>query len=245
MLSKPVRRDRAALHEYLGGALPKQSVITPSTSLILFDHDGTLVDSEAVHFTLWRKLLSRYGVTLCEAWHNERLVGMPVAQNAIDVTDHFSLSVTPEDIAAQKHQLTREYLKNRAFPLITDARKAIVRCYQAGYRLGIVTGGSQLSVEQTLNQHDLRRYISLTVSVEDVKHSKPHPESYQRALSLAGASPEQAVAVEDTMHGMHAAVAAGIRCAVIPTAQSAGHDFSAAQAAYPSLTQWLDNELTT
>ncbi|MBD3585998.1 HAD family phosphatase [Salinimonas sp. HHU 13199] len=225
--------------------MPEQSVITPSTTLILFDHDGTLVDSEAVHFSLWKSLLDNYGIALSESLHNEMLVGMPVAQNAIDVTRHFSLSAKPEDIAAQKHQLTRDYLKNRAFPLIEDARQAIIRCHQAGYQLGIVTGGSQLSVEQTMQHHHLRKYISLTVSVEDVEHSKPHPESYHKALAIAGLSAGQAAAVEDTMHGMKAAVAAGIRCAVIPTAQSAAHDFSAAQASYPSLTKWLDNELAT
>ena len=224
--------------------LSEQSVITPATTLILFDHDGTLVDSEAVHYTLWQTLLGRYGITLSESLHNDMLVGMPVAQNAIDVTRHFSLPANPTDIAAQKHQLTREYLKDRAFPLIEDARIAIERCHQAGYQLGIVTGGSQLSVEQTLTHHNLREYISLTVSVEDVEQSKPHPESYLEALAMASVPAANAVAVEDTMHGMQAAVAAGISCVVIPTAQSTSHDFSAAQATYSSLTQWLDNEMT-
>ncbi|WP_018982873.1 HAD family hydrolase [Salinimonas chungwhensis] len=221
----------------------EKHALSDDTRVILFDHDGTLVDSEAVHFSLWVNLLKQYDITLTESFHNAEMVGMPVAQNAIDVVEHFKLTVSPETLATQKHQLTRAYLSDQAFPLIDDAQAAITRCYDAGYKLGVVTGGSQLAVSQTLSQYNLNDYFDVIVSVEDVTHSKPAPESYAKALKMAGVLAGQAVAVEDTMHGMHSAVAAGVPCVVIPTAQSAAHHFETATASYSSLSQWLDAEL--
>lgn len=99
------------------------------------------------------------------------------------------------------------------------------------------------SVDQTLSQHGFDKWISVVVAVEDVSQSKPAPDCYLQALSKLGISAEQAVSVEDTMYGMQASLSAHIPCVVIPTPNSAGHDFTGAAARYDSLTQWLQTEL--
>lgn len=217
--------------------------VTPDTSTILFDHDGTLINSESVHFSLWQQILAKHGVTLTDAFYCEKMAGIPVKQNAIDVVRHFRLEVTPESLANEKHQKVKEYLSKQAFPLMPYATETIKLCFEKGYRLAIVTGGSALSVQKTLSAYNLAHYISCVVSVEDVANSKPAPDCYKLAMKQLAVLPSQCVAIEDTQHGMQAAVAAGIPCVVIPTAQSLKHNFSDATARYNNLHQWVEKEL--
>lgn len=217
--------------------------IGSKTQIILFDHDGTLIDSEAVHFTLWRAILKGYKVTLSPEFYNEVMAGIPVKQNAVDLVTHFKLQVKPDALAEQKHASVRDYLAERAFPLMPYAKETIVACHNAGYTLGIVTGGASASVARTLDTYGLGAYVSVVVAVEDVENSKPAPDCYLKAMRQLHVKAAQCVAVEDTAHGLQAAVAAGIATVVVPTAQSAKHDFSHATSHYNSLQAWLENEL--
>lgn len=220
-----------------------QTGINKQTRVVLFDHDGTLIDSESVHFRLWQHVLDNYDVVLNHAFHDQKMAGIPVDQNAVDLVEHLNLSVPASQLAKEKHALTREFLNEQAFPLMPDAASAVQQVFEQGYTIGIVTGGSRQSVDQTLSQHGFDKWISVVVAVEDVAQSKPAPDCYLQALSKLGISAEQAVSVEDTMYGMQASLSAHIPCVVIPTPNSAAHDFTGAAARYDSLTQWLQAEL--
>ncbi len=217
--------------------------ITASTSVILFDHDGTLIDSEATHYRLWQDVLAPYKVALSEAFYSSEMAGIPVNQNGQDVVRHFNLDVAPQVLADAKHAKTREFLKSQAFPLMPYAKQAIQACAEAGYTLGIVTGGSGLSVKRTLEAYGIGDWIKTVVAAEDVEHSKPAPDCYLKATRQLNVSSDQCVAVEDTQHGLEAADSAAMRCVVIPTAHSAKHDFSAATSRYGSLQQWVETEI--
>jgi len=71
-------------------------------------------------------------------------------------------------------------------------------------------------------------------------HSKPAPDCYLLALQHMGLQAHDAVAFEDTEHGVTAAVAAGLACVAIPTPMSAGQDFSAATVLLPDMESAVD-----
>lgn len=217
--------------------------VTASTQVILFDHDGTLIDSEQTHLALWQEVMQAHDVTLTETFYTRVMAGIPVNQNAEDLVQHFQLPVPASVLARAKHAKTRDFLSSQAFPLMPYAVEAVTACIDAGYTVGIVTGGSRLSVQRTLDTYDLAKWVATVVAVEDVSHSKPAPDCYLHAAALLNVSPQACSAVEDTQHGMQAALSAGMRCAVIPTAQAAGHDFSPATSRYRNLREWADNEL--
>ena len=62
-----------------------KKAVTANTSTLLFDHDGTLINSEAVHYKLWYEILLPYGVSLSESLYCDMMAGVPVKQNAIDL----------------------------------------------------------------------------------------------------------------------------------------------------------------
>jgi HAD superfamily hydrolase (TIGR01509 family) len=210
----------------------------------LFDHDGTLINSERVHFTLWQEIVASHGAELPDEFYCKVMAGIPVKQNAKDVVKHFSLDAVPEQLAKKKQEKIKAYLSEQAFPLMPWAAETIKECADKGYIIGIVTGGSTLSVEKTLSNYGLADYVSCVVAVEDVTHSKPAPDCYQLAMKKLGVSPAQCVAIEDTYTGMQSAVSAELPCVVIPTTQSATHDFSRATSRYESLQLWLEQEIT-
>ncbi|WP_414829727.1 HAD family hydrolase [Alteromonas sp. H39] len=219
------------------------TTVTSATRVILFDHDGTLIDSEATHFQLWQEVLSPYGITLDENFYCAEMAGIPVNQNAKDVVRHFAMDVNPQVLANAKHAKTRGFLQSQAFPLMPYAKEALAACAEAGYTLGIVTGGSGLSVQRTLKAYGFEQWIQVVVAAEDVEQSKPAPDCYLKAAAQLGANSQHCIAVEDTQHGLEAAVNAGMRCVVVPTSHSEKHDFSSATSRYNSLREWVEAEI--
>ena len=220
-----------------------KKAVTANTSTLLFDHDGTLINSEAVHYKLWCEILLPYGVSLSESLYCDMMAGVPVKQNAIDLKNHFDISASTLALENEKHEKVEAFLKEQPFPLMPYAAETIKACHEKGYTLAIVTGGSKLSVEKTLDGYGLREYISTVVAVEDVTRSKPDPVSYQLAMEKLGVAASACVAIEDTMHGLQSAVAAKLDCVVIPTAQTANHDLGLATVSYGSLQHWLEAEV--
>ena len=220
------------------------SSVSNNTTTLLFDHDGTLINSERVHFTLWQEIVANYDEALTDEFYCKVMAGIPVKQNAKDVVEHFSLNVEPAKLAQQKHDKVKAYLSKQAFPLMPWAAETIKACAEAGYTIGIVTGGSALSVEKTLTNYGLAKYISCVVAVEDVVNSKPAPDCYQLAMKTLGVTPAECIAIEDTFTGMQSAISADLACVVIPTTQSATHDFTKATSRYESLQLWVAQEIT-
>ncbi len=220
----------------------RHRAIGNETTTLLFDHDGTLIDSETVHYDLWRDILHEYRVELSEDFYCEVMAGIPVKQNAVDLVEHFQLDVVPAVLADKKHKSISDYLDRQAFPLMPFAKETLSTCFKNGYTIGIVTGGSKKSVEKTLSQYELGGYVSCVVAVEDVENSKPAPDCYELAMAKLSKSPSECVAIEDTQTGMNAAVSAGLACVVVPTVLSKHHDFTRATVQYTSLNEWVSRE---
>lgn len=203
---------------------------------VLFDHDGTLVDSEGVHYQLWLEALKPYGVSISTEQYMQIYSGMPTLDNAIDLVERFQLAVAVEDLVAKKLAIAHDYLKQAAFPLMPGAR-AILDYFQQQplIQQAIVTGAGAQIVQATVRSHRLAGYFATIVSYDDVERSKPAPDCYLLAAERLKLEPSECIAIEDTEHGVAAAVAAGIACIAIPNAQSLRHDFSKAIVVVPNL----------
>lgn len=202
---------------------------------VLFDHDGTLVESEGQHFALWNQVLAPYGFALTLAQYKDFYAGVPTDANAADLVERFGVRESPEVLARLKNESAQAYLQTHAFPLMPGVRASIAQLQAERLRLGVVTGARAYAIDATLRSHELAAAFETVVSADDVVHSKPAPDCYLLALQRMGVAAQQAVAFEDTEHGVAAAIAAGLACVAIPTEMSAGHDFSAATVILPSM----------
>ena len=206
-----------------------------STKAIFFDHDGTLVDSEPIHYQLWRDVLTSHGVALSEAFYRDCCAGIPTADNAVDLVARFAINASPAALAEAKSLATRRFLAHQAFPLLPSVGDAVPLLHDAGWRLAIVTGAGSDAVRSTLRQHSLTGFFETVVSGDDVKNSKPAPDCYLLAARRLGLKPSECIAIEDTEHGVNSAAAAGVACLAVPNEMSRNHDFSQATAVFEEL----------
>lgn len=202
---------------------------------VLFDHDGTLVDSEGQHLALWNQVLAPYGLALTQAQYKDFYAGVPTDANAADLVERFGVKETAGELARLKNACAQAYLQANAFPLMSGVRESIAQLQAAQLRLGVVTGARGYAIAATLRSHELAPVFETVVSADDVVHSKPAPDCYLLALQRMGMQAHETVAFEDTEHGVAAAIAAGLACVAIPTEMSATHDFSAATVTVPSM----------
>lgn len=220
------------------------SILPPALRAVLFDHDGTLVDSEPVHLLLWQQVLLPLGITLDTATYQTHHAGMPTPANAQALVQRFGLKLSAAQLSDAKHEATVQWLAARPFPLMPSTREVLKRLRAAGLRLAIVTGAEAAGAQRTLEGHGLEEMFDVVVSGDDVRRSKPSPEGYQLAMARLGLPPEVCVAVEDTETGVRAAADAGVCTVAIPHALSAHQDLSRAHQRFDDLAQAADWLLT-
>jgi HAD superfamily hydrolase (TIGR01509 family) len=223
----------------------KGGKVMAAIKAILFDHDGTLVDSEFIHYQMWVAILKPYGVTLTEEEYIKEYAGIPSPANAKTMVEKYCLTYTPEALNRAKALATDNYLSNQAFPLVDAAKEVITSLAQEEVKLAIVTGAGGDAPRKTLKQNNLETYFETIVSGDDVEQSKPAPDCYLLAAKRLGLEPHECVAIEDTANGVSAAAAANVPCVAIATKMSQHQDLSKAIKIVASLKDaknWIKNQ---
>ncbi|WP_105200953.1 HAD family hydrolase [Pseudoalteromonas sp. T1lg10] len=209
---------------------------------LLFDFDGTLVDSEAVHFHCWDLVLAEYGVRYDELTFCQRYAGRPTLASAEDMVLEHGLQVNPLALAAKKNKLFAERAHNTLPPLMAYAETILRQASQAGFTLALVTGSTRDEVDPILHGYQLSSLFSCIVCKDDVHHPKPHPEPYLMALEKLSVPAAQGIAIEDTHTGSRSAKDAGLTVAAVPNCHSQVQDFSHVDRRFDDLQQfylWL------
>ncbi len=174
---------------------------------LLFDLDGTLVDTEDTHFAAFVEVLAEHGVALDRPAYTARIMGFPSAEIAASFLPHLS----PADgmaIMAHKEEVYRGRVAG-AVPA-AGTHELLDFADRHGVRYALVTNAPMANAVAVLEATGLHRRFAAIISADDLAHSKPHPLPYLRGLELLGAKAARSIAFEDARSGVHAAVAAGI-----------------------------------
>lgn len=178
---------------------------------IVFDMDGTLVDSMPAHMEAWRVTCERYGYPFDLDYMNS-LGGVPTQQTVVVLNDKFGMDRNPFDVARFKRE-TWESMKLE--PVIIGATMAVFEHYRPTMAIGIGTGAERPHAEHLLSAHGLLARIDSLVTASDVKHGKPHPETFLTVAQQMGIEPAKCVVFEDTEIGRQAATDAGMDCIMV------------------------------
>ncbi|MCP4679255.1 MAG: HAD family phosphatase [Deltaproteobacteria bacterium] len=198
---------------------------------ILFDNDGILVDTEKLYFLATRQVLKENGVLLNREMFREFFLQKNSgAWHLID-------GATDEDIVhlRKKRHLVYADMLAGGVPLIPGVEDT-VRALAQTFTLGIVTSSRKDHFDLIHQTTHILQHFSFILTREDYARSKPDPEPYLLAVQKTGVPTTACIAVEDSQRGLLAAHAAKIPCAVIPTAETKGSDFSEAT--------WMLNDIT-
>lgn len=180
---------------------------------VLFDLDGSLVDS----MWLWKDIdvayLGRFGLSVPEDLQAE-IEGMSFSETAVYFKERFQLPSSVEEIKEEWNQMAWD-LYTHQVPLKAGAETFVKHCHQNGIRLGIASSNSRALIENVLSVHGIIDDFSCIVTACDVEKGKPAPDVYLEAARLCGVKPERCLVFEDIVPGIMAGKAAGMKvCAV-------------------------------
>lgn len=172
---------------------------------LLFDMDGTLVDSDPIHIAVFKEFLAERGVVITEADYMTRIHGR---QN-VEIFRDLLPGADPHDMDLAKEAAYREKVGTAMEPM-PGARELIQRATASGLKLGAVTNGPRANLEAILAATGLVGAFHHSGTSNDVTFGKPHPELYLAALDALQITAAEALVFEDSPSGIAAARAAGI-----------------------------------
>lgn len=205
---------------------------------IIFDCDGTLVDSEHCHYLSWQHALSKWNIPLAE---EDYFFYVGKSGQAISRTmcEQFELN-SSEELLHDKRRIYDDFLKERKVPSIERTlrfvRTLISKKKELGLKLGVASAAPKEEIMVNLNFLGIAEDFDVIVSGKDDLDSyndpegvnKPKPYIYLHAAKLLGVDPAECIAFEDSASGVTAARKAGMFTVALPNRFTEQHDFSQA-----------------
>lgn len=185
------------------------------TTSVIFDLDGTLVDSEPNYYQAARQVLARHGLPGYTWEQHARFIGIGTRETLEILDRQHALTGSVEEMLAAKNAAYLE-LARASTEVFPEMRKFVERLHAAGVAMAVASGSSRSAIEAVLGGTGLAPFMELVVSAEEVEHGKPEPDVFLEAARRLGAAPADCVVLEDAAPGAAAAHAAGMRCVAVP-----------------------------
>ncbi len=189
---------------------------------LIFDFDGTILDTETREFRRWEALYFSHG----------RQLALSDWQQGIGTWDAFDpWAGLPDDVQERREEvheeLHRQILSDiEAEDLRPGVRGVLEEARSAGLRLALATSSDRAWVTRWLRQHNLLDFFEVMSTRDDVARVKPDPELYALAARRLNLPPTACLAIEDSFNGASAAVAAGVGVVVVPNEVTATQPFA-------------------
>jgi beta-phosphoglucomutase len=177
---------------------------------VIFDMDGVIVDSHPVHTKAWRRFLDSQGKEVTE----DDLAFILEGRKKEDILRHFLGELSPEKIERLGHEkelLFREEARAELRP-VQGVQQILENFSQAGIKLGVASSGSDSRVHFVLQKLRLTDYFAAIVAGDDVVLGKPDPAIFRLTSQKLDVDPKEILVFEDSVSGIKAAKAAGMRC---------------------------------
>jgi HAD superfamily hydrolase (TIGR01509 family) len=184
-----------------------------SPAAVLWDMDGTLVDTEPYWIETEYAMAEKYGGTWSEE-HALNLVGNALLESGVYIRVHMGIDLTPQEIVDELLDGVVERVRD-SVPWRPGARELLADLRANGVPCALVTMSWQRFVAPIL-EHLPPDTFATIVTGDQVEFGKPHPEPYLKAAAELGVAPEDCLAIEDSNPGAKSAVAAGCVVLCVP-----------------------------
>lgn len=177
---------------------------------VLWDMDGTLVDSAEYHWQAWRETMAHEGSPIT---HEQFLATFGQRNDSI-LRQWLGKEILPESIQRigdAKEELYRRQVRLQGIVPLPGSLEWVHKLHRLGWGQAIASAAPRANVETILEVLQARECFEAIVSAEDVHRGKPDPEVFLVAAQKLAVRPERCIVVEDALHGIEAARAAGMK----------------------------------
>lgn len=193
---------------------------------LLFDMDGTLVDSEPFYYERKKSFLIQEQLP-CEDTFLQKYTGR-------NIRDLFTDLFADAQICANNYERYCAFIAQHPAPyrdLLYPEVRTVLETAKNFYKIALVSSSPWENINEMLDQCELRSYFDVLVSGSDVAKAKPAPDLYEKAMKMLGYHPEECIVIEDSYSGIMAGKQAGCRVVVRGThhaelAWASIHDFT-------------------
>lgn len=202
---------------------------------LIFDFDGLIVDTEWPAFTTVADEFEAHGVSITLAeWQHRigRADNAPWSTLLIERAGTIDVEVVERRRHRRKDELTD------ATPAQPGVHDVLADADAAGLGIAVASSSPLSWVERHLDRLALLDRFHAVRTRDDVEHAKPWPDVFHAAAVALGVEPSSCIVLEDSVHGVTAAKAAGMYCVAVPNRVTAGGDFAHADAVLGSLTEF-------
>ncbi|MDR2870699.1 MAG: HAD family phosphatase [Deferribacteraceae bacterium] len=176
---------------------------------IIFDMDGVLIDAKDWHYEALNQALELFGYTISRYDHLVTFDGLPTKKKLEMLSLERGLPQGLHSFINEIKQIyTMQHVYMKCKPMFHH-QYALAKLKAEGYVLALASNSVRITVDMMIEKADLQKYLSVTLSNQDVKKSKPDPEIYTTAIARLGLKPEDCLIVEDNQNGIKAALASG------------------------------------
>ena len=178
---------------------------------VLFDMDGVLIDATEWHYDALNEALEIFGFEIGREEHLARFNGMTTKKKLEILSVEKGLPRDLHEIISEvKQDRTLRIAARKCFP--TAAHLILLSTLKnKGMKVGVVTNSIRMTTEFMLQYSGVSKFLDVLITNEDIDQPKPAPDGYVLAMKNLGSKAENTVVVEDGMHGIQAAKAAGAR----------------------------------
>ena len=189
----------------------KKPEINPKAKALIFDLDGTLADTMPVHFWAYKNILAEYGIDFTPELFGT-LAGIPAEGTIRKLNELFGTTMDSKAVGQFKEK-EYEKIMHKMEPIRPVIE--LVYNYHNKLPMAVGTGGHKRLAWKTLEILGLDSYFEILVSVDDISHPKPHPETFLKCAEQLNVAPEYCQVFEDGQLGIEAATAAGLMSTLV------------------------------
>lgn len=182
---------------------------------IIFDMDGVLIDSERQSNEGWLWAAEQLGVDM-PMWLIDSFKGAPAEPCCKFFDDYYKGAIDYWEAKELRTQHVYKIRETEGIPVKKGVKDIFEYIRNNGLKCAVATSTRRESAEKTLHEIGVWDYLDAVVYGDEVEHGKPEPDIFLRAAKAIGISPSEAVVVEDSINGIKAGYAAGMRVVHIP-----------------------------